>query len=307
MSTPPPLPDWTIADTRRAIRVPTARDDKYRRGVLGIRTGSALYPGAAVLSVEAALHTGVGMVRYLGSSEAAGYVLARRPEAVTAPGRIQALLLGSGMASVDPDGEDARAFASALAAGIPGVLDAGALHLVTTLPTANVPSAGPVLITPHAGELARLLTEAHEPFPAIPESPDAARAWIEDHPAQAGTLAAERWGATVLVKGAHTVIVTPHGAVTRLPPATAWLATAGTGDVLAGVIAALVAGAEATRSEDSGRGTPLTHDALAHAAAAGAHLHALAAERASAGGPLLALDLARALAPTVARVLEPGA
>ena len=57
---------WTPSDAARFIAVPASDDDKYSRGVLGVVTGSAAYPGAAVLGVEAALHTGVGMVRYLG-------------------------------------------------------------------------------------------------------------------------------------------------------------------------------------------------------------------------------------------------
>src|SRR5688500_5470355 len=81
---------------RRAIAVPLEGDDKYSRGVLGVMTGSAQYPGAAVLGVEAALRTGVGMVRYVGPEPAKQLVLARRPEAVSGMGRVQAWLVGSG-------------------------------------------------------------------------------------------------------------------------------------------------------------------------------------------------------------------
>ena len=113
------------ADAAAWIAVPGPDDDKYSRGVLGLVTGSERYPGAAVLGAEAALHTGVGMLRYLGGARDA--VLARRPEAVTAEGRVQAWVLGSG---IDPDdpllGERMRA---ALAEGVPTVLDAGALDL----------------------------------------------------------------------------------------------------------------------------------------------------------------------------------
>src|SRR3954470_13754689 len=96
---------WTAADTAREYRVPEASDDKYSRGVLGVLTGSAQYPGAAVLGVEAAARTGAGMVRYLGDAEAARLVLQRRPEIVTAPGRVQAWLIGSGMAAAHHGGE----------------------------------------------------------------------------------------------------------------------------------------------------------------------------------------------------------
>src|SRR6476620_7023894 len=87
---------WIPEDTARALRKPTAADDKYSRGVLGIRTGSEAYPGAAVLGVEAAWRTGLGMVRYLGPDRPTGLVLARRPETVTADGRVQAWVIGSG-------------------------------------------------------------------------------------------------------------------------------------------------------------------------------------------------------------------
>ena len=91
--------EWTARDARDWIAVPTPDDDKYSRGVLGVVTGSALYPGAAVIGVDAALHTGVGMVRYLGA--VAADVLARRPEAVATAGRVDAWLLGSGMTEPD--------------------------------------------------------------------------------------------------------------------------------------------------------------------------------------------------------------
>src|SRR6185312_9288269 len=80
----------------RWIAVPGPGDDKYARGVVGFVTGSAPYPGAAVLGVEAAARTGVGMIRYLGPGRATRLVLQRRPEAVTVDGRVQAWVLGSG-------------------------------------------------------------------------------------------------------------------------------------------------------------------------------------------------------------------
>ena len=76
---------WTAEDAREWIAVPTADDDKYSRGVLGVITGSHDYPGAAVLGVEAAARTGVGMVRYTGPRAVGVMVLARRPEIVTSP------------------------------------------------------------------------------------------------------------------------------------------------------------------------------------------------------------------------------
>src|SRR6478609_3549171 len=85
---------WSSSDVAGLLRRPTAVDDKYSRGVLGIRTGSAEYPGAAVLGVEAAWRTGIGMVRYVGTARDA--VLQRSPETVAQDGRVQAWLIGSG-------------------------------------------------------------------------------------------------------------------------------------------------------------------------------------------------------------------
>src|SRR3954453_5362537 len=87
---------WTLEDAARVLRRPTPADDKYSRGVVGFRTGSDAYPGAAVLGVEAAWSTGVGMVRYLGPDGAAPLVLSHRPETVTADGRVQSWVIGSG-------------------------------------------------------------------------------------------------------------------------------------------------------------------------------------------------------------------
>ena len=103
--------DWVERDAAAWIAVPTEGSDKYSRGVLGVVTGSDRYPGAAVLGVEGASRTGVGMIRYLGADRPADLVMRRRPEIVTAPGRVQGWLIGSGMdaASRPEDSESARA------------------------------------------------------------------------------------------------------------------------------------------------------------------------------------------------------
>jgi NAD(P)H-hydrate repair Nnr-like enzyme with NAD(P)H-hydrate dehydratase domain len=75
--------EWSRADTIPLLRVPTADDDKYSRGVVALRTGSDAYPGAAVLGVEAAWRAGAGFVRFVGERRAADAVIARRPETVT--------------------------------------------------------------------------------------------------------------------------------------------------------------------------------------------------------------------------------
>ncbi|PJJ72783.1 hydroxyethylthiazole kinase-like uncharacterized protein yjeF [Diaminobutyricimonas aerilata] len=260
-------------DAARHIAVPREDDDKYRRGVLGVLTGSTRYPGAAVLGVEAALHTGVGMLRYLGPERAADFVLQRRPEAVTAPGRVQAWLLGSGMDAADREPEAARRLDEAIEQGLPTVFDAGALDLAER-------AGGVAVITPHAGELARML--------------GADRADIESDPADWAERAADRFGVTVLLKG-HTTHVVGGGVRLTARSAPAWLATAGSGDALGGILGALLA----THADGVADDPTLP----ARLAATAAVLHGLAGERASGGGPVTVLGLIAALPATIAELL----
>ncbi|MDO9396883.1 MAG: ADP/ATP-dependent (S)-NAD(P)H-hydrate dehydratase, partial [Herbiconiux sp.] len=215
--------DWSELAARESLRVPRADDDKYSRGVLGVVTGSKEYPGAAVLGVEAAVRTGLGMVRYLGPGRAAQMVLLARPEVVTAPGRVQAWLLGSGM---DPSTRTERAaerLEHALADGTPLVVDAGALDLVGRI-------EGPAVLTPHAGELATLLTAA---------GTEVTRGAISADPAHWAGVAADLTGHVVLLKGRVTHVCAPaaegrrRGARIKAP--SSWAATAGSGDVLGGI------------------------------------------------------------------------
>jgi len=265
------ITEWTEDDAAHHIAVPGEHDDKYSRGVLGVITGSDQYPGAAVLGVEAALHTGVGMVRYLGPPRPAALVLARRPEAVTADGRVQAWLLGSGM---DPVDRDIAPMETALAQGLPTILDGGALDLHTR-------ATGPVVITPHYGELARLVGGDVSAIAADPEA--FARSASDD------------LGVTVLLKG-HTTVVAGPGVALRVRSAPTWLATAGAGDALAGILGALVATQSARVPEDP--------DELARLAATAALIHGLAASRASAGGPLTILGLCAALPATISALID---
>ena len=263
---------WTVADAAALISVPSATDDKYSRGVLGVVTGSAEYPGAAVLGVEAALRTGVGMVRYLGA--ASDLVLQRRPEAVTVPGRVQAWLLGSGIDSGSREPATTRLLHDALADGTPAVIDSGALDLVPH-------ASGARVITPHHRELARVLSADAREIAGNPEF------WC--------SLAAESLGVTVLLKGSNTLIAGAEGTRFSVGTATGWLASAGTGDVLAGILGALIATQADAAAEDPAL--------LPRLAATAAVIHAQTAERVSAGGPLVALEVAQSVSHTVAQLL----
>ena len=263
-------------DAARWIAVPRDDDDKYSRGVVGFVTGSAKYPGAAVLGVEAAARTGVGMIRYLGAGRPTRMVLQRRPEAVTADGQVQAWVLGSGQDPEKLDELTVELLDDALAQTVPTVLDGGALGR-------RADAHGPVLLTPHARELSRLIDLDVE---AILVDPDAA-----------ARRAARELDATVLLKGHTTRIATPASEEPlRVRSAPSWLATAGAGDALAGILGALLA----THHEQLAADPEL----LAPLAATGAVLHGLAAERASAGGPLTILDLATALPAVIAELLR---
>ena len=274
---------WEAADAHGWIAVPTEDDDKYSRGVLGMVTGSARFPGAAVLGAEAAARTGVGMIRYLGAPHAAEEVLRRRPEVVSAPGRVQAWLVGSGMSADDRSDDDARRLSAALDDGTPLVIDAGALDLVSG-------ATGPVVITPHYRELAVALAAAggDAPTPGADEIRADPGGWAE--------RAAYALGVTVLLKGHTTHVVAPGRRLITVTAGPAWLATAGSGDVLGGVLGALVA----THADAVGeRG----HDALAALAATAAWVHGRAGESASQGGPVVALDVAEAVPGVLRRLL----
>ncbi|MBH0131404.1 ADP/ATP-dependent (S)-NAD(P)H-hydrate dehydratase [Salinibacterium sp. NK8237] len=265
-------PMWGAAEAARHIALPKDSDDKYSRGVLGVITGSAQYPGAAVIGVEAAARTGLGMIRYLGAQRAENLILQRRPEAVMGDGRVQAWLIGSGMdhASREPVAEEH--ISAALNQKVPMVLDGGALDVVHRVST-------PTVITPHYRELSRLLGE---PVDAIASAP---RDWAES--------AARTLGCTVLLKG-HTTYVSDGTTTVAIAAAPAWLATAGAGDALGGILGALVA----THSDE----VLADQTALVGLAATASYIHGRAAELASGGGPLTILDLCVHVPPVVAEL-----
>lgn len=270
---------WTAQDVAALLRAPTADDDKYSRGVVGLRTGSVPYPGAAALGVEAAWRTGVGMVRYVGPAR--DLVLARRPETVTVEGRVQAWVVGSGTDASSRDDDETAAVRGILSGDAPVVVDAGALDLVPD-------ATAPLLVTPHGREHARLRKLLGFPASGSDRAADAVET-------------AREIGGVVLLKGARTLVANPAGDVEVVDVDVPWLATAGTGDVLAGVLGALVAGAAA-----AGRVTDASSLAPAAASAAWLHAHAarLAARRfGAAGGPITALDVAEHLPLAVGEVL----
>jgi len=258
--------------------VPDRTDHKYTRGVLGVIAGSDTYPGAAVLAALGAVRAGVGIVRYIGPSRVTDHVLMAVPESVPGIGQVQAWLLGSG---VESDKDQDNAIATALDSGLPCVVDAGALNECVRRRAEGSGSVGAdgVLLTPHAGELARMLDMLGH---------GVKRTDVEARPMFHALWLAREADATVLLKGSTTLIASPAGWLSSQNDGPSWMATAGSGDVLAGIAGALMAAG--VGAMDAG--------------AMSALVHGLAGARASGGGPIAAGAIAEATPATVAELLR---
>ncbi|HWF81197.1 MAG TPA: NAD(P)H-hydrate dehydratase [Streptosporangiaceae bacterium] len=277
------------ADVGAMLPQPGAESNKYRRGVLGVLAGSEKYTGAAVLSVGGAIRAGAGMVRLASARHAVEVVRQHWPEAVLtvvdsgdpaaavdSAGRVQAWAAGPGLGT----GDEARALIGAvLATSLPVLVDADGLTVLAAhKDLLTRPAGAETLITPHAGELARLLN-------ANPDD-------IEAHRVDYVRRAAAELGVTVLLKGSTTVVASPKDEPVLVnATGTPWLATAGSGDVLSGLAGALLAqGVRPARS----------------AAAAAAFLHGLAGRLAARDAPIGAADIITAL-PEAIRLVSAAA
>lgn len=228
--------------------VPGPHDDKYTQGVTGVMAGSETYPGAAILCTGAAVAATSGMVRYAGT--AAAEVVSHWPEVIATPGhasagRVQAWVVGPGLGT---DETAAAALCFALESDVPVIVDADGLTILAAHPELVAGRSAPTVLTPHAGEYARLAGSAPG----------------EDRVGATRRLA-DQLGVTVLLKGNVTVIAEPHGTTHLNVAGQSWAATAGSGDVLSGIVGALLAS-----------GLP-----PGEAAAAAAFVHARAADMAA--------------------------
>ena len=260
------LPRDVIGIDRPAIAAPGFEANKYTRGKVLVVAGAM--PGATLLASLAAQRAGAGYVELLGATgEAPPHALVRRAwdDAALADRRIGAIVIGPGLGM---DEEGRRRLDLALGTDRPLVLDADALTLLAKAGLDRLADrAAPTVLTPHGGEYARLFPDARGS--ALDRARDGARAA----------------GALLLLKGACTVIAHPDGRAAIGAPAPAWLASAGTGDVLAGILGTMLA----------------QMDDPFEAAQAAVWLHSDAARR--AGPALIADDLVETLRGAVADCL----
>lgn len=204
---------------RPMLKAPSAADHKYTRGLVTILSGDM--KGAGRLVASAAVRSGTGYVVLAGDPEATGIPLSivhRSPDAALADARVSAIIVGPGLGRT---GAAEASVMQALQTGKPVVLDADALHLIR--PGQIARHTAPVILTPHKGEFEAM-------FGKLPGSKiDQALA------------AAAASGATVIFKGADTVVASPDGRVGLSAQSSPWLSSAGTGDALAGIAGAMLA------------------------------------------------------------------
>ena len=256
----------TVFSVREAcVSVPLRTDSKYSRGVVALLTGSERYPGAGVLSASAACSAGAGYCRFWGPAQARASLLLSHPELVfddeesltSALSRVSCWVVGSGFAGLDASeprfplisqlfARDYQCASSSRcaqdfqrASSSPYVVaDAGALLAFVEMrkagkaDTSTAHHAPRCVITPHTGEMARVMTAL------------TSQRWthqqVEEQPRQCAQYVADNLGCVVVLKGNTTYIAAPEEQYELSSPTT-WLASAGTGDVLAGILGALIA------------------------------------------------------------------
>lgn len=274
-----------MADIASCVPEPSARDYKYSRGVVGIAAGSRRYRGAAYLATGSARRGNAGMVHFLdrGDGLAPGVVerfwdVVTSTDAPASLSRVRAWAVGPGLGD---DGQ--QTVHEVLAAEVPAVLDADALRILGLDAADALRGRGaPAVVTPHLGEFAALGF-------AVREGAEADRL-------ESARAAARALGAVVVLKGPGTVTASPSGVSYIDVEAGAELGTAGSGDVLTGLMAALLAGAAAREGS-------LDHDQAAFVAASAVALHGIAGRLAAEGGrPVTAMDVIDRLPAAVAFV-----
>ena len=297
--------DATLA---RYLLKPEADSHKYSRGVVRIIAGSQRFPGAGLLCVAGASHSGVGMIRLNAPERVENLVLAAHPQIVpdgpALTGTCDALVLGPGLDAQKADWEAA----AQLLENTPAVIDASALEPVCALvKEGKLRLRAHHILTPHDGELARCLnlfagTNTGEIAGKLADKADKplGKFASQTSPAlqrriQGAQQLAALTGACVLAKGNRTVVVDAKAQVHTLPAATPWLATAGSGDVLAGLMGGLLA--LNVRAGAGHVGAPAASGSATSADAAGT-----SQQSADAQGRGATVASAAALAPEIAQL-----
>lgn len=275
-------------DLAAAVPEPGPDDYKYSRGVVGIAAGSARYRGAAFMATASARHGNVGMVHVVDRGDGVAHSIVDEfwdvvvsTDAPASVSRATAWTVGPGL-GVDADGR--HLLSEVLRAECPVIVDADALRMLRDdAPwVALQQRSHPTVVTPHLGEFAALGY--------------AVGAGAQEDRLAAARRAAAELGVIVVLKGPGTVIAAPSGMAYIDTWGTAELGTAGSGDVLAGLIGALLAGAAA-------RGECATDDQCAEVAAAAVGLHGIAGRRAGADGrPVTAPDIIEQLPAAIGGV-----
>lgn len=292
----------------RYLLKPEADSHKYSRGVVRIIAGSQRFPGAGLLCVAGASHSGVGMIRLNAPERVENLVLAAHPQIVpdgpALTGTCDALVLGPGLDAQKADWEAA----AQLLENTPAVIDASALEPVCALvKEGKLRLRAHHILTPHDGELARCLnlfagTNTGEIAGKLADKADKplGKFASQTSPAlqrriQGAQQLAALTGACVLAKGNRTVVVDAKAQVHTLPAATPWLATAGSGDVLAGLMGGLLA--LNVRAGAGHVGAPAASGSATSADAAGTSQQSADAQ--GRGAPAAS---AAALAPAIAQL-----
>lgn len=270
---------WWMADepdVRAGFGPPRWDAHKYSRGVLSVVAGSPQYPGAAVLVVNAVAATGVGYISLVAQrprdNSVADQVLAAHPQVVIEAQVAQkatAVVIGPGFGNTADERDD---FTAALQVAqrqqLPVLVDASGLDLLDEDMLAQTVAA--MVLTPHIGEMQRLTKRL---------APDLQ----EQHPVAQAAAFAQRFGVWIVLKSADTYVLSPGTLRSVHPAKTSELATAGTGDTLAGILGAGIASLDATDDD--------FHQQLFTVLASGVRLHSLAGELAAADGGIVVSSL----------------
>jgi NAD(P)H-hydrate epimerase len=226
------------------LRHPQAH--KHAVGRVLVVAGSRAMSGAAALAAEGALVAGAGLVHLASPRSSADALRGRRPELLIHPqaetptgnlaeaaldellalgAKMRAVALGPGLGGEETTRKAATRLMELVEA--PMVVDADALNALAASPAVLKTAKGPRVITPHSGEMARLLETTAEA--------------VEADRMGAAARAADKYGSIAVLKGARTVVAEPGGRIFVIPTGNAGMATGGTGDVLTGIIAGLMA------------------------------------------------------------------